>query len=140
MFVLTRESRLAPDALWVRVAALADHATTVPLTATLAEPGEPGVGWGFTVRTALGPLRLDDPMVVEEWEPPRRWRIRKTGRLRGWAEAVVSPYAGGSRLTWTEDLWFGSLPGLGSVTRPVADACGRVVFGRVVDRLVGGEP
>ena len=138
MFTLTRESPLPPAELWARVAALADHADTVPLTTTLADPGEPGVGWHFTVRTAVGRLHFDDPMVVEVWEAPHRWRIRKTGPLRGWAEAVVTPYAGGSRLTWTEELWFSSVPGLRRVTRPVADVAGRVVFGRVVDRLVGG--
>ncbi len=140
MFTLTRESPLSPEALWARVAALADHAETVPLTTTLADPGDPGVGWRFTVRTALGPLRFDDSMVVEEWDAPRRWRIRKTGPLRGWAEATVSPYAGGSRLTWTEELWFEGVPGLRRLTRPVADVLGRVVFGRVVDRLVAGVP
>ncbi|CAN7158455.1 SRPBCC family protein [Knoellia sp. LjRoot47] len=139
MFTLTRESALSPAELWARVAALADHADTVPLTTTLADPGEPAVGWHFTVRTALGPLHFDDPMVVEEWDAPRRWRIRKTGLLRGWAEAVVTPYAGGSRLTWTEELWFDGIPGLRRLTRPIADVAGRVVFGRVVDRLVGGE-
>lgn len=138
MFTLTRECPLPPDELWARVAALADHAETVPLTRTLAEEGDPAVGWRFTVRTALGPFRFDDTMVVEEWEPPRRWRIRKTGLLKGWALAEVSPYAGGSRLTWTEELWFAGVPGLKALTRPVADVAGRVVFGRVVDRLVRG--
>ena len=145
MFTLTRESDLPADELWARVAALADHADTVPLTTTLADPGDPALGWRFTVRTALGPLRFDDPMVVEAWQAPRRWRIRKTGTLKGWAEAVVSPYAGGSRLTWTEELWFDGVPGLRAVTRPLGDIFGRVIFGRVVDRLVanhaaGGEP
>ena len=140
MFTLTRESALPADELWARVAALADHAETVPLTTTLADPGEPALGWRFTVRTAIGPLRFDDPMVVEEWDAPRRWRIRKTGTLQGWAEAVVTPYAGGSRLAWTEELWLDGVPGLRAVTRPLGDVFGRVIFGRVVDRLVGGEP
>lgn len=136
MFTLVRESLLPPQELWVRVAALADHTGTVPLTSTLADPGEPGAGWHFAVRTAVGPLRFDDPMVVEVWDPPRRWRVRKTGRLRGWAEAVVTPYAGGSRLAWTEELWFGGLPLLQRATRPVGDLAGRYLFARVVDRLV----
>lgn len=138
MFTLTRESPLPPEDLWARVAALADHAVPVPLTTTLADPGTPAVGWRFMVRTTLGPLRLDDPMVVEGWEPPRRWRIRKTGRLRGWAEAVVTPYAGGSRLAWTEELWVGDGGVLRRLTRPVGDVAGRIVFARVVDRLVEG--
>lgn len=136
MFTLTRESTLLPADLWMRVAALQEHAATVPLTTTLADSGEPAVGWGFTVRTAVGPIHFDDTMVVEVWDPPRTWRVRKTGRLRGWAEAVVSPYAGGSRLSWTEELWLGGPPLLRRATLPVGDVAGRVLFGRVVDRLV----
>ncbi|MFC7489652.1 MULTISPECIES: SRPBCC family protein [unclassified Knoellia] len=139
MFTLTRESPLPPTELWSRVAALAEHTETVPLTTTLADAGEPGVGWRFTVRTALGPLRFDDTMVVEAWDAPHRWRIRKTSRLAGWAQVDVTPYAGGSRLTWTEELWLG-VPGLRRVTRAVGDLLGPLVFGRVVDRLVSERP
>lgn len=135
MFTLTRECPLPPEELWARVAALPDHSATVPLTTTHAGRGKPGVGWQFTVRTALGRLRFDDPMTVEAWDPPRRWRIRKTGLLQGWVEAVVTASAEGSRLTWTEELWLGG-PLLRRVTQPVGDVAGRVVFGRVVDRLV----
>lgn len=135
MFTLTRDSALSPAALWLRVAALAEHTATVPLTTTIADAGEPTVGWGFTVRTTLGPVRFDDSMVVEAWGPPREWRIRKTGRLSGWAEVTVTSYAGGSRLTWTEELWFGS-GSLRRVTTRVGDLTGPIVFGRVVDRLV----
>lgn len=135
MFTLTRESALSPAELWHRVASLEDHADTVPLTRTIADPGAPSVGWGFTVRTALGPIRFDDTMVVEEWNAPRQWRIRKTGRLRGWAEAVVTPYAGGSRLTWTEELW-SDAPGLRPLSRRIGDLTGPVLFGRVADQLV----
>lgn len=135
MFTLTRESSLTPAELWSRVAALSDHTDTVPLTTTIADPGPLGVGWGFIVRTALGPVHFDDTMVVEVWDPPRQWRIRKTGRLSGWAEVTVTPYAGGSRLTWTEELWFGASGPLQRVTTRIGDLTGPILFGRVVDRL-----
>lgn len=139
MFTLTRDSDLPPDQLWERVAALGEHTATVPLTTTIAGPGGPGVGWEFTVRTSLGPVHFDDTMVVEEWDVPRQWRVRKTGRLSGWAQAVVMAYAGGSRLTWTEEIWFGSGP-LRHVTTRVGDVLGPMLFGRVVDRLVAVHP
>lgn len=139
MFTLTRESRLSPADLWLRVASLAEHTATVPLTTTIADEGAPTVGWGFTVRTALGPLRFDDSMVVDAWDPPRQWHIRKTGRLSGWAEVSVTPYAGGSRLTWTEELWVGS-GAFRRITTRVGDLTGPLVFGRVVDRLVAVDP
>ena len=135
MFTLTRESSLAPVELWARVAALAEHTDTVPLTTTISDPGDPGVGWGFTVRTVLGPNRFDDTMVVDDWDPPSHWRIHKTGRLRGWAQVHVTAYAGGSRLTWTEELWLGSGV-LRRLTTRVGDLTGPSVFGPVVDRLV----
>lgn len=134
MFTLTRESALSPDELWRRVAALGEHADSVPLTTTIADPGAPCAGWSFTARTALGPLRFDDSMFVEEWDPPRRWRVRKTGLLKGWAEAVVTSSARGSRLTWTEELWF-EIPALTGVTRRVGDVVGPLIFGPVVNRL-----
>lgn len=134
MFTLTRDTPLPPAELWRRVAALEGHTETVPLTTTIAS-GEPVLGWQFTVRTALGPFRFDDTMVVDVWDPPRQWRISKTGRLSGWAEVVVIPYAGGSRLTWTEELWLGSR-GVRRLTTRVGDVVGPLLFGRVVDRLV----
>lgn len=141
MFTLTRETSATPEALWGRVAALDRHADTVPLTTTLADPGPPGPGWRFAVRTRLGPLRFDDPMVVEEWDPPRSWRVRKLGPLGGWATARVEPYAGGARLTWTEELWLRGprqreIPVVGWLTRVVGDLVGPLVFGPVADRLV----
>lgn len=136
MFVLTRESSLSPGQVWQRLASMADHTAAVPLTVTVTDPGEPEVGWTFLVRTSLGPLHFDDPMVVQEWDPPRGWRIRKNGPLRGWAAAVVQPYAGGSRLTWTEEIWVGSGL-LQRVSRAVADRVGPLVFAPVVDRIVG---
>lgn len=139
MFTLTRDSSLSPDELWHRVAALADHADSVPLTHTISDSSPPSVGWTFTVRTALGPLRFDDSMVVEEWDAPSQWRIRKTGRLGGWAQAVVSPYAGGSRLTWTEELWVGSGV-VRRLTTRIGDLTGPLVFGRVADRLTQVDP
>lgn len=135
MFALTRESSLPPDEVWQRLAALTEHTDTVPLTTTLAGPGEPAAGWTFAVRTELGPLRFDDTMVVEEWDPPHRWRIRKTGRLHGWAEAVAQPYAGGSRVTWTEELWL-DVPGLRRLTTRIGDRLGAVLFAPVVERIV----
>ncbi|MFW5468725.1 SRPBCC family protein [Knoellia sp. CPCC 206435] len=138
MFTLTRESTLTPEELWRRLAALDEHADPVPLTTTIADPGPPAAGWRFTARTALGPLRFDDSMLVEEWDPPRRWRVRKQGFLKGWAEAEVTPVAGGSRLTWTEELWF-ELPGLTWLTRRAGDLLGPLIFGPVVNRLARAE-
>lgn len=135
MFTLTRESALTPTDLWLRVASLGEHTAVVPLTTTTADPGDPAAGWNFTVRTSVGPVHFDDTMVVEAWEPPREWRVRKTGPLSGWARAVVTPYAGGSRLTWTEELWFGA-GFLQRVTTRIGDKIGPILFARVVDRLV----
>ena len=135
MFTLTRESSLAPVELWARVAALAEHTDTVPLTTTISDPGDPGVGWGFTVRTVLGPIRFDDTMVVDDWDPPSHWRIHKTGRSAGLGTGPRHCVC--RRLPTHVDR--GALAGSGvlrRLTTRVGDLTGPSVFGPVVDRLV----
>ena len=61
-------------------------------------PGRPASGTRFTGRTALGPVRFDDPMAVTEWQPPTAAgsgplpgpQARARGSL-GWAEIEVRP-------------------------------------------------
>ena len=135
MFTVTREVPLPPEEAWRRLSDLGSHSDGVPLTSTTADAGEPTVGWRFTARTVLGPLRFDDPMVVEAWEPPRRWRVVKTGPLRGWAELEVTPTGTGSRVTWSEELGLRPRP-IARLSTAVGDVAGRIVFGRVLDSLL----
>lgn len=137
MFTVTETSPEPVDLVWRRVSDLAGHAEGVPLQRVTSDPGEPGVGWRFTPRTALGPLGFDDPMVVTVWDPPRRVRVEKRGRvLAGWADITLAPLPqGGTRVTWQEEV-VPAHEALARRTRPLFDAVGAVVFRRALTRML----
>ncbi len=106
---VARASRLSPDLLWGAVTDLEGHTPFVPLTTLRGEPGGPRLGWEVVARTAAGPLRVDDRMLVVTWQPPPTWparaRLVKTGRLLdGWADIEVTPDGDGSRVVWSEEV------------------------------------
>ena len=129
-FVVTVDCPLPPEAAWRRVTDWAAHGRFVPFTTVTAVTTPPG----FVARTGFGRLGFDDPMEIVAWDPPRFCRVEKRGRvIRGWAELTVVPRAAGSRVTWREE----AVPvGLPRRARPVADAAGRRLFGRVLRGLL----
>ena len=137
MFTVTATSPDDIATVWSRVSDLTGHADGVPFTSSASDPGPPGIGWRFSARTGVGPLGFEDPMVVTAWEPPRRIRVEKTGRiLAGWADITLTETAGGgTEVTWREEV----LPahrGLARMTRPAFDAAGSLVFGRALRRIL----
>lgn len=137
MFTVTETSPEPMQLVWERVSDLVGHAAGVPLTTTTSDAGDPTVGWRFTPRTALGPLGFDDPMVVTVWDPPRRLRVEKRGRvLAGWADiSLTSLPQGGTRVTWQEEV-VPAHTGIARRTRPVFDAVGAVIFRRALTRML----
>ncbi|MEU5403956.1 SRPBCC family protein [Streptomyces sp. NPDC005963] len=142
VFRLTRAVTLPVDEVWRRVADWRAHAARMPLTRlSVTTEGPTGVGSAFTVRTALGPVGVDDPMEVVEWRPPEggaagRYRLEKRGRVvRGWAEVEVLGQGSGTVVVWTEELRISLVPGF--LDRLVA-LTGRMVFGRALNGLLGG--
>jgi uncharacterized protein YndB with AHSA1/START domain len=65
-----------------------------------------GPGTVMLVHTKVGPLRLVDEMTVTLWEPPRRIVVEHQGLVRGIGEFALTPLAGITRFTWTEQLSF----------------------------------
>lgn len=100
----------SPDEVWARLWDLDRHTASVPFTrvtssAELAARGQ------FIATTRLGPLVLDDRMVVEQWDPPRRAVIRKTGPvLTGTITAQLEADPGGTRVTWEQCYGAKSVP------------------------------
>lgn len=137
MFTVTKTSPEPIDLVWARVSDLVGHAAGVPFTTTTSDPGDPGFGWRFTPRTAIGPLGFDDPMVVTVWDPPRRLRVEKRGRvLAGWADISLTALpGGGTRVTWQEEV-VPAHSGTARRTRPLFDAVGRVVFRRALTQML----
>jgi hypothetical protein len=137
MFTVSETSPEPLELVWERVSDLAGHAAGVPLTTTTSDPGEPAEGWRFTPRTAIGPLGFDDPMVVTVWDPPRRLRVEKRGRvLAGWADISLAALPqGGTRVTWQEEV-VPAHAGLARRTRPIFDAAGKAVFRRALTQML----
>jgi uncharacterized protein YndB with AHSA1/START domain len=85
-------------------------------------PGPATFGTRAIGRVRILGLSLSDPVVVVEFEPPRRYSIRHDGFVRGWGEMELRPGADGTStiITWSETLIAPFLPFLGViVARPV---------------------
>ncbi|GAA4412010.1 hypothetical protein GCM10023168_33430 [Fodinibacter luteus] len=136
-FTVSRRTALAPDVVWAALSDLAEHTRHVPLTDVEVPAAGLVLGSEVVAWTRLGPLAVADRMLVTALEPGHRLRLVKTGRLlRGWADITLDADAdasGGSRVTWTEELW---LPGLRRLTRPVGDRLGVILFTGLVDGLL----
>lgn len=154
-FEIIRRTELDAAEAWDRLTTWERHGNVVPLTTVHREPGTgPGVGEHFVARTALGRVGFDDPMEVVAWEPPREpvasgeavvgasadpdrsgfCRIEKRGRvLTGWTEITVQPAFDGSVVMWRE---LAVVPRLGRVGNAAGHTVGRLMFGRVLSRLL----
>ncbi len=114
----------------------------MPLTRiTVEPPGPTRRGTLIVARTGVGRLGFDDPMEVVHWAPPTdhapgRCRLEKRGRVvAGWAQIEVRPRDGRrSDVIWYEDV---RISRAGRLLDAPAAWCGRLLFGRLVSRLLG---
>ncbi|GAA4930085.1 SRPBCC family protein [Streptomyces coeruleoprunus] len=144
VFRVERGTPLPVAEAWRRVTDWGAHGAGVPLTrVTVLTAGPTGAGTRFTARTGLGRLGFDDPMRVVRWEPPGTGgsaagvcRLEKEGRVvLGAAEITVRAEGSGARVTWVEELRVRGVP---RWCDPLLNHAARWVFGREVDRLLGG--
>ncbi|HET7399150.1 MAG TPA: hypothetical protein VFJ94_11590 [Intrasporangium sp.] len=141
-FELRLASSLPPQEAWRRVLDLRAHTAVIPLTTLCGDAlgaDELRPGSRFVARTAVGPVVVDDPMVIDEIEPPSGAqpgvaRIRKEGKvIRGWIALRVGAAPGGSEVEWTQEISVLGVPGAaGRVTAAVA----RVAYGATLRRLL----
>jgi carbon monoxide dehydrogenase subunit G len=67
------------------------------------------IGW-----TGIGPVGFTDPMVITDWDPPRRCVVTHTGRIvRGTGIFEVAPRGSRSEFRWTEHLELPVPPAVG---------------------------
>ena len=143
---IERHTPLPPAEAWAAITDFPAHGALMPGTRVLTDPESadgPGTGWRFLARTTLGPLTLDDPMVITRWNPPDAgsvgmFRVDKVGPiLAGWTVVRVHPAPSGSTVVWTQHLrprvW---LPPPGET---VADLVARVLYGRAIDVLLARQ-
>ena len=82
--------------------------------------GGHGTGAEVTGRTGIGPIGFTDPMVITEWDPPRRCVLEHTGRVvRGTGIFEVAPHGPGSQFRWVEHLQLPVPPAVGRLAGPV---------------------
>jgi uncharacterized protein YndB with AHSA1/START domain len=110
-FTAVVDTAAPPERTWKALTDWPAHGRWTPLTRVrVLTPASSGVGARFVGRTGVGPLAFEDPMEVVEWrEPtpgvPGSCRVVKQGRVvLGEAWFDVAERAGGSRVTWTEDI------------------------------------
>jgi hypothetical protein len=102
------------------------------------------LGASVTGRTGVGPVGFTDPMVITEWDPPRRCTVTHEGKVvRGSGVFEVIPRGRASEFRWTEHIELPLPPVLGkalarTIIGPVTRA-GLAWSLRRFARLVVGE-
>ena len=96
------------DTVWREAADLASHAEWMADAESIEFDGEQraGIGTVMRVETVVGPLRTTDRMEVTEWIEGESIGVKHSGLVTGSGFFRLSPVAGGTRFTWTEELTF----------------------------------
>jgi carbon monoxide dehydrogenase subunit G len=136
------EEIAAPRArVWEELADLGSHAEWMVDAADVDFGDGPRTGPGtrMKVATRVGPIRVTDVMTVVEWIEGSTIAVAHTGAVKGTGRFDLEEAGGGSRLTWTEELWFpwwlgGRVGGL--LARPLLERIWRSNLARFSERLV----
>ena len=91
---------------------------------TFVSSQQRGVGTHFHCLTKVGPIRLNDEMMITTWEPEVAMGVRHQGVVSGAGRFTLEPIDGGNRtrFAWTEQLqfpWWLAGPAGAWVSRPV---------------------
>jgi carbon monoxide dehydrogenase subunit G len=96
-------------AVWDALADVSSHSEWMADAQSIEFIGDrrSGVGTRIRVRTSVGPLRSDDIMEFDGWDPPRLMTVRHVGAVRGSGEFRLSGVGDDrTRLEWLEQLEF----------------------------------
>ncbi|MFC1408417.1 SRPBCC family protein [Streptacidiphilus sp. N1-12] len=142
-FELYRTVHRTPAECWDRLTDWPRHGERVPLTRVFVSKGSGReVGDVVTARTSVGPLGFDDPMEILLFQAPEPGRpglgrlVKHGSVVRGWAElSIVASETDAAKTVvgWREEI---AVLGIPRLADPLLARAGRVVFGRVVERLV----
>ena len=118
-FEVTIDSPLPAPEAWRRILDLRTHSVVIPLTTLTGDALDANSlhdGSRFVARTGIGPVGVDDEMVIEAYRPPSDAdpglaRIRKVGRaVHGRIELHVAPSATGCAVTWRQRIGVAGVP------------------------------
>jgi carbon monoxide dehydrogenase subunit G len=130
------------DHVWDRLTDWQSHSAWIPNTVVTITKQTGGLGTEFVGITRLGPLRLDDPMTVSEFQAPKAGRasctIIKTGSVLGGTAGFVLTAVDDSttRLDWFEDIHL-KPRGLFWWTAPFVIAIGTIAFRSALTAFAG---
>jgi carbon monoxide dehydrogenase subunit G len=121
------------DHVWARLTDWESHSAWIPNTIVTVTTQTSGLGTEFVGITRIGPIRLDDPMTVSEFQAPSNGRascvVTKTGPVLGGTAGfeLTSTDASTTRLDWFEDVHL-KPTGIFWWTAPFILAIGTVAF------------
>ena len=133
-FTVDVASAWPAERMWQALTDWAGHARWIPATTVTMLQDDAGVGPEFIARTGIGPLTLDDTMVVREFDAERRLAIvEKTGpMIVGTAGFLVTPRPGGCVIRWVEDV---TVPRAPRCIAPLLSHVGALSFRFALHRL-----
>ncbi len=97
------------DAVWEYVRRIDRHTEWMADAESISfrSPQTEGVGTAFECLTKIGPIRLNDAMVVTEWAEKEAIGVRHTGLVTGEGRFSLAPAGTGrTEFCWTEELHF----------------------------------
>ena len=94
--------------VWEALADISSHSEWMADAQSIEFMGDrrSGIGTRIRVRTRVGPLRSDDIMEFDGWEPPHLMTVRHVGAVDGRGEFRLSQAGAGTRFDWVERLRF----------------------------------
>jgi carbon monoxide dehydrogenase subunit G len=112
------------EAVWKEAADLPSHAEWMADAESIEFLSDTtsGTGTRMKVETVVGPLRTSDLMEVTDWVERERIGVRHSGLVTGTGHFQLSPVAGGTKFTWTEELsfpWYLGGPITAAFAKPV---------------------
>lgn len=105
---VSRVSRHPIAVLWPAIADLESHPSWMKDAKWLVFVGDQrhGVGTHMKVRTAVGPFRTTDDMMVTGWEPERYIDVEHVGVVKGVGRLSLEETKAGVIVRWEEELTF----------------------------------
>ena len=106
------------DTVWEYVRRIDSHTEWMADAESISFQGAQteGVGTAFECLTKIGPIRLNDAMVITEWAEKEAIGVRHIGLVTGEGRFTLAPAGTGrTEFCWTEELqfpwWMGGVVG-----------------------------